>query len=241
MNNMVDLKDAQNLIATLRIVYASQFNKQFPSDGPNAIPMQVVEQTAVNILTGIQKAQFNNALGRLYAAGGKFMPSLAEFRTWCVSGSWWSANEAWQRACDYSALSALEVEQLSSLKHEDFLKSPKKITTLTKKAWDSVYWSVVQGDIKTANREFKALYEDYVVKAQALGKQQEWFVPLKTIGTKVQIAKSKPKSFLPEQSPEQKAWVEKKTKELQQTGLSFPKALYEAMSECRDLAIGGEA
>lgn len=238
MHNQVDLKDVQTLIATLRIVYASQFNKQFPADGPNAIPMQAVEQIAANTLTGIQKHQFNNAIGRLYTAGGKFMPSLAEFRTWCLSGSWWSANEAWQRACDYSALSSLELAQLSNLKIEEFLKSPKKITTLTKKAWDSVYWLVVQGDMKAASREFKALYEDYVIKAQSIGKQQDWYVPVRAIGTTVQLNIAKQKSFLPEQSLEEKNWIKKKTEELQATGLSFPKALYEAMSAYRDMAIG---
>lgn len=156
---MVNLNDAKTLIATLRTVYASQFNKQFPSDGLNAIPMQAVEQIALNTLVGIQKHQFNNALGRLYTAGGKFMPSLAEFRSWCVGESWMSAEEAWSRACQFT------------------VSRKTKITLITKYALDEVQYLISLGKMKPAQDNFMATYNVMVNQAQIKGRVQEWYQP----------------------------------------------------------------
>lgn len=159
MSNMIDLTDAQTLIATLRIVYASQFNKQFPSEGPNQIPARVVEQTVMATLTGIQKNQFNNALGRLYTAGGKFMPSLAEFRSWCVGESWMSVEEAWSRACQFT------------------INRKTKITLITKYALDEVQYLISLGKMKPAQDNFMATYNVMVNQAQIKGRVQEWYQP----------------------------------------------------------------
>ena len=56
------------------------------------------------------------------AGSGDFCPTLSDFKTWCMAGSWWTATEAWQRACDYSNQSELEL-----------LEGKLKVTTLTKK------------------------------------------------------------------------------------------------------------
>ncbi len=148
------LSREETLLMTLKGKFASQFAKRFGDMKPEAISM-VISGT----LVGVSDEQFQIGLNRLLAPGNKFMPDLAEFQTWCVSGSWWSATEAWQRACDCS-------------------NNPKlKVTTLTKKAWDSVCWLVTQGDMKAAQREFKSIYDEYLAKAQAQGRQQEWYVP----------------------------------------------------------------
>lgn len=159
MNNIVDLTDAQTLIATLRIVYASQFNKQFPVDGPNQIPGRVIEHTVMATLVGIQKPQFQNALARLYTAGGKFMPSLAEFRSWCVGESWMSADEAWSRACQFT------------------VNRKVKITQITKYTLDEVQYLINLGKMRPAQDNFVATYNVMVNQAQIKGRVQEWYQP----------------------------------------------------------------
>ena len=68
-------------------------------------------------------------------------------------------------------------------------------------------------------------------------KQAIWAKP-KVIESKPITLVAKPKSMLPEQSPEEKAWIENRTRELEQTGLSFPKALLEAGKEFKCLGGG---
>lgn len=159
MHNMVDLNDVKSLIATLRTVYASQFNKQFPADGVNAMPLSAVEQIGLITLAGIQKYQFNNALGRLYTAGGKFMPSLAEFRSWCVGESWMSGDEAWSRACQFT------------------VNRKTKITQITKYALDEVLYLINLGKMRPAQDNFMATYNVMVNQAQIKGRIQEWYKP----------------------------------------------------------------
>ena len=149
------------LLTTLRGKYASQFAKRFGDMEPHIIDMIIK-----GALVGINEDQFNQGMARLLAPGNKFMPDIAEFQSWCVSGSWWTAQEAWQRACDYSNQSEREL-----------LEGKQKITTLTKKAWDSVHWSVQQGNMREAFNQFKSIYETYLSKAQMQGRHQEWYVP----------------------------------------------------------------
>ena len=165
----------ETLLATLRGKFASQFARRFGEMEP-----EMVEMIIKGALFGITEEQFNQGMARLLAPGNKFMPDIAEFQSWCVSGSWWTADEAWQRACDYSNQS-----------EQDLLKGKLKITALTKKAWDSVYWVVEQGNMKEASRQFKSIYETYLSKAIMNSRQQEWYVPPVMIATKVKVAEEK--------------------------------------------------
>lgn len=217
---MREFTKEETLLATLRGKYASQFAKRFGDMEPH-----IVDMIIKGALVGITDEQFNQGMARLLAPGNKFMPDIAEFQGWCVSGSWWTAQEAWQRACDYSNQSEL-----------DFAENKLKITTLTKKAWDSVNYLVEQGSMKEAFKQFKSIYETYLAKAQMQGRQQEWYVPLVMIkGPKV--AESKSSAF--EHTPEQKAWLEQQTKNYQNQGMTFPKALMAAMQEMK--SVGGAA
>lgn len=159
MHNTIDFNDVKELIVALRTIYASQFNKQFPSEGTSAIPLHAVEQIAIRTMTGITKPQFENALARLYTAGGKFMPSLAEFRTWCVGESWMLAEEAWSRACQFTVNRNI------------------KITVLTKYALDEVMYLIDLGKMKPAQDNFFSVYNVMVNQAQIKGRVQEWYVP----------------------------------------------------------------
>lgn len=155
----------QTLLQTLQVRYGGQFQKRYAHLSPEV--METVVRGAVMMLTD---EQFNQGMARLYSSS--YCPDIAEFQSWCVAGSWWTVEEAWQRACDYSNQSEREL-----------LAEKLKVTTLTKKAWDSVYWLVEQGSMKEAFKQFKSIYETYLTKAQMQGRQQEWYVPPKMIAT----------------------------------------------------------
>lgn len=202
------------LLSTLRGKYASQFAKRFGEMEPHIIDMIIK-----GALVGINEDQFNQGMARLLAPGNKFMPDIAEFQSWCVSGSWWTAQEAWQRACDYSNQSDL-----------DLAENKLKITALTKKAWDSVNYMVTQGNMKEAFNQFKSIYETYLSKAQMQGRHQSWYVPPVMIATSKAVV-ARPKYAIPEQSAEDKALIESKTKEFMAQGMGFASAMFAAMKE----------
>lgn len=219
MHNGIALDKAREYYDIMQVMYGHKFISQF--NGMTDL------NRILNIINGalamLSDEQFQKGMAQLNAKAGSgdFCPTLSDFKTWCMAGSWWTATEAWQRACDYSNQSELEL-----------LEGKLKVTTLTKKAWDSVYWLVEQGSMKEAFKQFKSIYETYLAKAQMQGRQQEWYVPPKMIATAKAV--SKPKSMLPEQSPEQKAWLERKIKELQSNGMTFPMAMMNAMKEMRN-------
>lgn len=223
MHNGIALDKAREYYDIMQVMYGHKFISQF--NGMTDL------NRILNIINGalamLSDEQFQKGMAQLNAKAGSgdFCPTLSDFKTWCMAGSWWTATEAWQRACDYSNQSELEL-----------LEGKLKVTTLTKKAWDSVYWLVEQGSMKEAFKQFKSIYETYLAKAQMQGRQQEWYVPPKMIATSKAVAK--PKSMLPEQSPEQKAWLEGKIKELQSSGMTFPMAMFNAMKEMQGLGGG---
>lgn len=179
MHNMVDLNDVKSLIVTLRTVYASQFNKQFPVDGQNAMPMFAIEQIAQGTLIGVSQAQFKRGLIRLNTSGKPFMPSFAEFRTLCVGLDWWSAQVAWSKACDYT-----KIMKPKPIKIDGGVEQYQDITKLAKRALDQVHSLITDGDMYHAKRQFIELYESYVAEAQLSGESQEWYQPPKAIGSK---------------------------------------------------------
>jgi hypothetical protein len=223
VHNGIALNKAREYYDIMQVMYGHKFISQF-----NGMTDLNRILTIINgALAMLTDEQFSKGMAQLNAKAGSgdFCPTLSDFKTWCMAGSWWTAIEAWQRACDYSNQSEL-----------DLLKGNLKVTTLTKKAWDSVYWLVEQGSMKEAFKQFKSIYETYLAKAQMQGRQQEWYVPPKMIGMAA-VSKGKPKSWLPEQTPEQKEWLESKIKELQESGMTFPMAMYTAMKEMQ--GVGG--
>ncbi|WP_313397452.1 hypothetical protein [Acinetobacter variabilis] len=225
MHNGIALDKAREYYDIMQVMYGHKFISQF--NGMTDL------NRILNIINGalamLSDEQFQKGMAQLNAKAGSgdFCPTLSDFKAWCMAGSWWTATEAWQRACDYSNQSELEL-----------LEGKLKVTTLTKKAWDSAYWLVEQGSMKEAFKQFKSIYETYLAKAQMQGRQQEWYAPPKMIGTAA-IPKGKPKSWLPEPTPEEKAWVESKVKEFQEKGLSLPMAMMNAMKLKYEQSVGG--
>lgn len=157
MHNGIALDKARDYYDIMQVMYGHKFISQF-----NGMTDLNRILTIINgALVMLTEEQFQKGMAQLNAKAGSgdFCPTLSDFKAWCMSGSWWTVTEAWQRACDYSNDSNL------------------KITTLAKKAWDSVYWLVLQGNMKAASSEFKSIYSTYLAKAQMQGRQQEWYVP----------------------------------------------------------------
>jgi hypothetical protein len=170
MNNQITQNDIQFLIATLRTLYASQFNKNFPAEGQNAIPMSMVEAIVANALTGVTKHQFDRGIVLLSTTCKKFMPSFAEFKELCVGQDWWNSQKAWVKACEYTKImkhKAVEIEK-------DVFQF-QEITTIAKFALDQVMLLITDGEMHAAKREFMRLYEEYLAEAQLKGRVQEWY------------------------------------------------------------------
>lgn len=186
MHNMVDLNDVRSLIATLRTVYASQFNKQFPTEGETAIPMFAIERIAQGTLIGVSKVQFKRGLIRLNTSGKPFMPSFAEFRTLCVGFDWWSAQIAWSKACEYTKIIKPKPVQLGG-----GVEQYQDITVQAKKALDQVYGLIMDGEMYHAKKQFIELYESYVSESQLGGESQEWYQPHKALAHKSSDSEAK--------------------------------------------------
>lgn len=140
MHNGIALDKARKYYDIMQVMYGHKFISQF--NGMTDL------NRILNIINGalamLSDEQFQKGMAQLNAKAGSgdFCPTLSDFKTWCMAGSWWTATEAWQRACDYSNQSELEL-----------LEGKLKVTTLTKKAWDSVYWLVEQGSMKEAFKQ----------------------------------------------------------------------------------------
>ena len=104
----------QTLLQTLQVRYGGQFQKRYAHLKPEV--METVVRGAVMMLTD---EQFNQGMARLYSS--RYCPDIAEFQSWCVAGSWWTVEEAWARACEYT---------------KD--RNKNKITTLAKYALEQV-------------------------------------------------------------------------------------------------------
>ncbi|MEF9956681.1 MAG: hypothetical protein RR767_05735, partial [Acinetobacter sp.] len=151
----------QQLILTMKTMYAQQFTKHF--DG---VPMSVIEGIVRAALIGIGIDEFNRGMARLLSGQSKFMPTVQEFKSWCVSGTW-SSTEAWYHVCEWSR------------------DSKHKITVLSKQCWDEIYHIVLDGNMKEAQRQFANLYEDRLARMQLQGVKQSIYTPPITLTVKI--------------------------------------------------------
>ncbi|OTG81826.1 hypothetical protein B9T31_14995 [Acinetobacter sp. ANC 4558] len=156
---------ANILVTTLQALYGNLF-----LDSMKGLTLGQVETVATGVMTTLSDDQFNRGMAMLNAKAGQggYCPTIAEFKTWCMAGSWWTADEAWARVCDYT------------------VKNSVKLTTLTKYAFDQVAYQITSGDMKGAQRQFKAVYVDLLSKAQLKGESQQWYEAPKQIAAKLQ-------------------------------------------------------
>lgn len=208
---------AEELILLLQTMYTPQFNKNFADK-----PMHLVEQIITATLNGVTQEEFNKGKARLLSGQSKFMPTVQEFKSWCISGNWWTASEAWYHACKRSEDTETDPEK----RH--------KITVITHECWAEVSHLVNDGKMTQAQRQFTDLYEDRVTRAQIKGLKQQIYVPPKALP--LQIKERDWKQLSPRgQTPEHLNRVKELTQKYIAQGMPLASAGILAAKELKDL------
>ncbi|EXD36893.1 MULTISPECIES: hypothetical protein [Acinetobacter] len=203
-NSFFGPQQAQQLIDTMRVIHGNLFTHQMGNVSP-----EQVETIIIGALYGITEQQFNFGLSQL--SSSRYCPTIAEFRAMCLTGSWWSVDEAWARACEYTK------------------DRNQKITTLTKYALDQVEYMITLGQMNEARNQFKGIYAANLLKAQASGKQQEWHQAPKQIGYKAEEKTVSQKIGLSEDQER----IRIMTMELMKQKMSFKEAINQAQKAVR--------
>ena len=221
------------LVATFKAIAPRSFEKTF-----EGMPIEAINHAMKICVEDLSREQVTTGL-RMVRDNG-FCPDPAMFRKWCLGITGFGTEQ--QRFVDsfkgkHAALGNI-VKWLGDNNHP--------ITNAEKEAYDRCY--EMFADIqwaKNADRAsylayeaFKDNYVDVVKEYAEQGQQQAVWIKPVAIENKP-IARAVPKSYLPEQSPEEKAWIENRARELQESGLSFPAALLKAGGEYKKSAGGG--
>lgn len=150
---------ADQVLGRIQQLYGNEFDKKYGD-----VEADQLKLTACTVLNGLKPADIKRGLDRMLTE--KWCPSLPEFRSWCISSDWWTADQAWAKAMNFEA------------------DRSKPITELAKCALDEVRHILNMEGQKAAHRAFKDIYEDYLQKAKDKGRvQQLWKKPeTKAIG-----------------------------------------------------------
>jgi hypothetical protein len=221
------------LVGIFKAIAPRSFEKTF-----EGMPIEAIGQAMKICVEDLSREQVTTGL-RMVRDNG-FCPDPAMFRKWCLGITGFGTEQ--QRFVDsfkgkHAALGNI-VKWLGDNNHP--------ITNAEKEAYDRCYelfadiqWAKnVDRASYLAYEAFKDNYVDVVKEYAEQGQQQAVWVKPVAIENKP-IAKGIPKSYLPEQSPEEKAWIENRARELQESGLSFPAALLKAGGEYKKSAGGG--
>jgi hypothetical protein len=221
------------LVGIFKAIAPRSFEKTF-----EGMPIEAIGQAMKICIEGLSREQID--LGLRMVRDNGFCPDPAMFRKWCLGITGFGTEQ--QRFVDsfkgkHAALGNI-VKWLGDNNHA--------ITNAEKEAYDRCYemfadiqWAKnVDRASYLAYEAFKDNYVDVVKEYAENGLNQAIWIKPKAIESKP-VVKGIPKSYLLEQSPEEKAWIENRTKELQETGLSFPAALLKAGGECKKQGLGG--
>ncbi|MCU4310376.1 hypothetical protein [Acinetobacter radioresistens] len=217
------------LVATFKAIAPRSFEKTFegmPAEAINhAMKICVEDLSREQITTGLRMVRDNG-----------FCPDPAMFRKWCLGITGFGTEQ--QRVVDsfkgkHAALGDI-VKWLGDNTHA--------ITNAEKEAYDRCYemfsdiqWAKnVDRASYLAYEAFKDNYVDVVKEYAEQGQQQAiWEQPVGIEDKKqADLYRPVPKSYLPKQSPEAKAWIDQRAKELEEKGLSVIRALMQATQEC---------
>lgn len=231
-NQIQPIKTAQ-LVGIFKAIAPRSFEKTF-----EGMPIEAIGQAMKICIEDLSREQIDIGL-RMVRDNG-FCPDPAMFRKWCLGITGFGTEQ--QRFVDsfkgkHAAIGNI-VKWLGDNNHA--------ITNAEKEAYDRCYEMFTAIDwAKNADRAsylayeaFKDNYTDVVKEYAEQGQQQAVWIKPKAIESKP-VVKGIPKSYLLEQSPEEKAWIENRTKELQEKGLSFPAALLKAGGEYKKQGLGG--
>lgn len=221
------------LVGIFKAIAPRSFEKTF-----EGMPIEAIGQAMKICIEDLSREQID--LGLRMVRDNGFCPDPAMFRKWCLGITGFGTEQ--QRVVDsfkgkHAALGNI-VKWLGDNNHP--------ITNAEKEAYDRCYemFSEIQWakNIDRASylayEAFKDNYADVVKEYAEQGQQQAIWIKPVAIENKP-IARAAPKSYLPEQSPEEKAWIENRARELQESGLSFPLALLKAGGEYKKSAGGG--
>lgn len=221
------------LVGIFKAIAPRSFEKTF-----EGMPAEAISHAMKICIEGLSRDQIDIGL-RMVRDNG-FCPDPAMFRKWCLGITGFGTEQ--QRAIEsfkgkHAALADI-VRWLGNEAHP--------LTNAEKEAYDRCYemfadiqWAKsVDRASYLAYEAFKDNYVDVVREFAEQGQQQAIWVKPVAIENKP-IARAVPKSYLPEQSPEEKAWIENRARELQESGLSFPLALLKAGGEHKKSAGGG--
>ena len=231
-NQIQPIKTAQ-LVGIFKAIAPRSFEKTF-----EGMPIEAIGQAMKICIEDLSREQIDIGL-RMVRDNG-FCPDPAMFRKWCLGITGFGTEQ--QRFIDsfkgkHAALGNI-VKWLGDNNHA--------ITNAEKEAYDRCYemftaidWAKnVDRASYLAYEAFKDNYVDVVKEYAENGLNQAIWIKPKAIESKP-VVRGIPKSYLLEQSPEEKAWIENRTKELQEKGLSFPAALLKAGGEYKKQGLGG--
>ena len=229
--NLGPINSAQ-LVGVFKAIAPRSFEKTF--DGVATAQINTAMKICID---GLTHDQVNFGLSQVRDNG--FCPDPAMFRKWCLGITGFGTEQ--QRLQDsfkgkHAALANI-IKWAGDNNHA--------ITNAEKESYDRCYemFTAIEWAKNTdramylAYEAFKDNYADVVQEFALSGVKQAIWAKPKVIESKPIALVAKPKSMLPDQSPEEKAWIENRTRELEQTGLSFPKALLEAGKEFK--CLGG--
>ena len=231
-NQIQPIKTAQ-LVGIFKAIAPRSFEKTF-----EGMPIEAIGQAMKICIEDLSREQIDIGL-RMVRDNG-FCPDPAMFRKWCLGITGFGTEQ--QRFIDsfkgkHAALGNI-VKWLGDNNHA--------ITNAEKEAYDRCYemftaieWAKnVDRASYLAYEAFKDNYADVIKDFAEKGiKQTIWDKP-KAVENKPIVLDTKPNSMLPVQTPEQKTWIENRTKELQVEGLSLPKALMQAGREFKSAGGG---
>ena len=235
--NLGPINSAQ-LVGVFKAIAPRSFEKTF--DGVATAQINTAMKICID---GLTHDQVNFGLSQVRDNG--FCPDPAMFRKWCLGITGFGTEQ--QRLQDsfkgkHAALANI-IKWAGDNNHA--------ITNAEKESYDRCYemfaeiqWAKsVDRASYLAYEAFKDNYVDVVKEYAEQGQQQAiWERPVGIEDKKqADLYRPVPKSYLPEQSPEEKAWVENRARELQEKGLSFPAALLKAGGECKKQGLGGAA
>lgn len=148
---------ADQVLARIQMLYGEAFDKKYGE--VDAAQLQLI---ACTVLNGLTEPELRRGLERMNSE--KWCPSLPEFRSWCVQDSnWWTAEQAWAKSLNF-------------LNDES-----EKITTLAKRSLDEVLNILKTEGQKAAHAAFRDIYQDYLQRAKASGRVQEFWKATKKL------------------------------------------------------------
>lgn len=222
-----------DLVEIFKAIVPRSFEKTF-----EGVPTRAIAHSMKICIDGLTRDQINTGLAQVRDNG--FCPDLAMFRKWCLGITGFGTDQ--QRLQDSFKGKHAALANILKWRKD----SKQDITNAEKDAYDRCYemfeeitWAKnADRAMYLAYEAFKDNYADVIKDFAEKGIKQTIWDKSKAVEDRPIVLDIKPNSMLPVQTPEQKTWIENRTKELQIEGLSLPKALMQAGREFKSAGGG---